>query len=564
MKYSNDHDVEQLLIQAAGRLPAPQKPVPVSPCMKQRAKQGFAGHLPGFLRQKPAARAAAVILMLLCLGTTTALAASPALREAVIRFFTSGAVEQPPIGLLNPDGEEASAADTSDRTAAAETAADETSPKETTAEQTAAERETGSSPSGERVQTAGSLTLVETPPLDSHFSALYVSSSDYLELIYTPSGTPLFCTRQGDAAPVYYALEGGTLREIVLAQQTLTASVQLGRLPGVMSYGGDTDFWRVELPPMEFTVSWQQYGDNILIDNSDTDYRFDIGSTFGGLEGDYDGRFYSRAIPGRSDVVQVFFNFDGQQTQYEYPFLLYLEDGRVDDPLADIDLSGWPCITELAISDDLLHATAQAGSSHDRLHPVSIDLRTGTVSEALPLTPPETDCFIWFPTGEHTLFYGVGSDAALDGYLYDAQSERSVLLFSGAASHTYEDGFARCYYDFIGGGFAIYYEEETVSLLNLRDGSFTLLEGVPASRNVDYFFNPDYTVLSIRFLREDGNTGRLGFIVPGTPDAAYFDRELPEGIHEESAGWYGPGGFMIRAADEARERYYLYLYEYKK
>lgn len=535
MKYSSNHDIEQLLIDSASRLPEPQKPVPISESMKKRTNTVLlALHT---LWQHSAWRAAMIALLVLCIGTTTALAASPELREAVIRFFTSGTVEQPPIDRLNTGTEGA--------------------------QETASGSFAYQNDPDPLVQTVGNLTLVQPAALDSHFSAFYASSNDYLELIHTPSGKPLFCTRPQDAAPSYYALEDGILREIVLESRTLTASVQLGQLPGVMGHDGRTDFWKVTLPVMEFTVSWQQYGDDILIDYSDTDYRFDIGSTFGGLQDDYDGRFYSRAIPGRSDVVQVFFNFDGQQTEYEYPFLVYLDTGRVSDPLAQIDLSAYPCITELAISDDLLHATAQAGDDHEHQHTLMIDLQTGVITEAASLMPPVADCYIWFPTGEHTLFYGAGSDDALDGYLYDSLTDRSTLLFSGAASYAYEDGFAERYYDFIGGGFAIYYEGESVFLLDLHDGSFTLLEGIPASRNIDFFFNPDFTVLSISFLREDGNTKRLGFIILKTREAVYFDRELPDGINEESASWYAPYGYMIQATDEARERWYLYLYCYE-
>ncbi len=527
MKYSQLREIESLLIRAADQLPGPQKPVPIASCMKRP------------VRPARPWRTVATVLLLLCLSATTALAASPQLRDAVIRFFTSGTVEQPPVDLLTPGS-------------AGETIAEETG--------SPAENDSVDGNPADRVQTVGSLTLVRPASLDTHFSAFYVSSDEYLEWIRTPSGIPLFGTRPDHASPVYYALENGVLQEIRLESHTLTASVRLGILPGVMGHGGEKDFWEVALPPMQFTVNWQQYGNDILIDNTDTDVRFDIGSTFGGLPADYDGRFYSRAIPGRGDVVQVFFNFDGQQTEYEYPFLLYLDDGRVSDPLAGIDLSAYPCITELALSDDLLHATAQAGADHEHLHPITIDLATGSVTESPLPEPPQADCYLWFPTGEHTLFYGVGGDDDLTGYWYDTESGRQTLLFSGAASRAYEDGFAESYYEFIGGGYAVYYEKDSVSLLDLHDGSSFLLEGVPNSRLTNFFFNPDFTVLSVTISAEDGRTQRLGFIVLETGEAAYFERELPDGIQEVSASWYAPGGYMIQAVDEARERYYLYLY----
>ena len=542
MKYSSIYEIEPLLIHAANQLPGPQKPVPVSACMKRPARPAFSW------------RAAVTVLLLLCLGASTALAASPKLRDAVVRFFTSGTVEQPPIDLLNPVPAGESPAQTDSQP--------ETRRRPDAKSQSPTDSQAENNTDNERVQTAGSLTLVQPAALDAHFSAFYVSSGDYLEWIRTPSGRPLFSTRSDHATPVYYALEDGILREIRLESHTLTASVQLGELPGVMGHDKETDFWKVALPPMEFTVNWQQYEEDILIDNTDTDIRFDIGSTFGGLSEDCDGRFYSRAIVGRSDVVQVFFNFDGQRTEYEYPFLLYLNDGRISDPLSGAELSAYPCITELAISDDLLHATARAGSDHDHLRPITIDLQTGSVTETAWPEPPADDCFLWFATGENTLFYGIGSDESLDGYFYDTESGQSTQLSAGAANRAYEDGFAERYYEFVGGGYVIYYEGDCVFLIDLHDGSSLLLEGVPNSRLVHFFFNPDFTVLSVTLSSEDGGTRRLGFIALKTQDAAYFERELPDGVREISASWYAPYGYLVQAIDEAKGRYYLYLYQY--
>ena len=543
MEYRHDFEIEKLLAEAAGRLPEPRKPVPVASSFWKLSSEKPPRLCLGMLFRAPVRRAAVIVLALLCVGTTTALAASPALREAVIRFFSFGTVERPPVEQMEETGKP---------------------PVEQMEETSEPAAETD--PEIGKVQTAGSLTLIQETALDSSFTASYASSSDYLELIHTPSGRLLFCTRPQDAPPVYYALEEEILREIPLESRRLTASVQLGRLPGVMGYDGRGDFWDVTLPAMEFTLEWRQYGSDILIDSSNTDFRFDIGSTFGGLEPDYDGRFYGRAFPGRSDVIQVFFNFDGQRTGYEYPFLLYPESGRVADPLAKADLSAWPCITGLTISDDLLHATAMAGTDHERQNPITIDLQSGEVSvtgEPADLAPPVSDCFLWFATGEHTLFYALGSDAALDGYLYDTQNGQSSLLFSDAASHTYERGFAERYYNFIGGGYAVLYEDPCVYLLDLHTGSSLLLEGISAEEETSFFFNADFTLLSVCTFGEDGNTKRLGFVLPETRKAASFDREPPSGIHETSAGWYGPYGYVIQAEDTERGRFYLYLYEYQ-
>lgn len=590
-------DIEKKLFAAAHRLPEPTRPLPISPAMKerqslsanqakttaqssrrtaqpiQRTKQPLRQRL-SILWNAPAWRAAVIALVILCVGTTTALAASPQLRQAVIRFLTSGTVEQPPVDILeSSDSYESDTVSSDDDTiSSGDTASDNPMAQEGSVPGSGTE---DMSASNEKppVQKVGSLTLTQTTTLDSHFTATYASSSDFLSLLKTPSGTPIFCTQPAEGVRTYYVVENGSLQELALEQRSLTASVQLQTLPGVMNHDGKTDLYKdLQLPTMDFTVFWQQYGMEVLIDNSETDYRFDIGSTFGvDLGWDYDGRFYSSAIPGRGDLIQVFFNLDGQQTGYHYPFLLDLTTGEVTDPLAEIDFSAYPCITDLRLADDLTHATAMAGSDHDHLHEILIDLTTGQIHSAAdseePTELPVSDCLVWFAVDEHLLFYATGSETAADGFLYDTRTQTATPLFTDAAQgyNLWDEGTFDRYFSTIGGGYLLYHEGNSVSLLDLHDGTWTLLEGIPVSHRVHYFFNNDFSVLSISIDDEDPDrflTERLCFLDMVTKEAWYFDRDLPQNVEETSHSWYSPYGYMITARNEETDTHYLYLYQY--
>lgn len=578
--------LEKALLRDAQRLPKPSKPVPVSPLMEKRRQRSPLKRWLSCLWYQPAWRTALLAVALLCAGATTVLAANPSLREAVIRFLTSGTVEEPPIEALTPgasagqadtdpsaSGSEASSAGPAASAASHTVSADDSGTSETDSGTSASDSDPdGSVPPG--TQTAGSLTLILPASLDSHITAMYVSSPDFLDMMHTPSGTALFCTAGEDGVPTYYRVEDSILEEIQLPSHSLTASLQPGRLPGLMSYGGDTASYEdLALPEMEFTVSWQQYGDDILIhevsiEDCWNNMRFDIEGTFGGdVGGDMDGGIDCRALAGQRDLIEVSLSLDYQTTEYSYPFLLDLNTGAVRDPLAAVDLSAYPCITDLRLSDDLTSATAMAGTDHDSLREITVDLTTGQCKEAPLYEAPVRDCLTWFPVSDHTFFYATGTEESADGFLYDSADQSSVPLFTDTVQGyaIWEDGFAERYFSCIGGGYILYYEGDAVFLLDLHDNSRTLLENIPVRHDVHYFFNPDFTVLSISIGDEDpdtADTSRLCFLDLGTKETWYFDRDLPEGIHETSAGWYSDYGYRIWAKNETTDYNYLYLYEY--
>ena len=558
-------EIEQQLKDAAARLPEPRRPVPVLPAPESGAKQTNRTKRcldRTSLLAHPIRRIAGIALILLGIGATTAFASSPALREAVVRLFASGVVEQPPIELLNPTDN--SGEQTQKESESADL--DESSFRESGGfwqsekENGTADIDKTEESVEDKVQTAGDLTIVQPVALDEHFSALYASSKNNLDLIQTPSGNWLFSVQGDDGVPVYYAVTDGRLEEITLRKQSLTAAVHPERLPGLMDDAQTS--YPISWPDMEFTVFWQRYGSDILLDDVEPGGRFDIGSTFGGVTDDYDGMFGCRAFPGRTDQIQVFLYLDSQRTDYCYPFLLNLDSGEVSDPLLGVDFSAYPCITELEIADDLKTATALAGENQGDLREITVDIATGRITEAVSLKPPVTDCYTWFATGEDTLFYGVGDDSSLDGYLYHTRTQSSTLLFSGAASHVYEEGFSERRYRLIGGGYAVYQEGENSFLVDLHDGTFTQMEGIPSGGEVHYFFNRDFTVLSIEAWEEETNTKRLAFLIPATGEAAWFSRKLPEQVEEYASFWSGPFCYAVRAREENDGRHYLYLYQY--
>lgn len=538
-QYKDCKDMEKKLQQAAKLLPEPSHPLALSPVMEERGRRRLFGRI-------PAVRAAVIALALLAMGSTAIFAAGPALQSALARFFSSGVTEELPIEALN--SEERSAT-----------------------EDAAKALNFGELSGNADRQTAGSLTLIQDVTLDAHITASYASSADYLTIEETPSGTPLFRTTAAGGKTAYYSVADGRLKEMDLEPQSVTAAVQPGTLPGIMTYGGSSEGYRgLTLPRMEFDVTWRQYGADILIDEEEAGGRFDIGSTCGvDLGNDYDGQFFYRAFPGREDIIQVLFLLDAQQTGYQYPFLLHLKTGEVSDPLAIADLSGWDCITELSIQPDLLTAEAMAGSSHEDLRKITVDLKTGEarVEEAYAGKPPADDCVFWFSVDSDTLFYVTGTEESGDGYLYDARTETSTVLFTDAASAPWNtgSGLAPRRWESIGYGYLAYYADETVSLFNLRDGGTkTVLEGLPISEHIDFFINAEASVLSIS--SHDGEsfgTSRLCLLDLKTMDAWYFDRELPEGVEEWTNYWNGEYGFVIEAKDEESGMNYVYLYQYR-
>ena len=551
-------EIERKLIDAATQLPGPVGSVPFSSHMKRQYAENSRRH-PSHLRHMPAWQAALLVITLFFLVSATALAASPELRAAVVRFFSFGTVEVPPTDLQDPL--ETMGTDQFQGAGTTDISSDTTDDSSRGADQNQEIL---------AVQSAGSLTLTRTVTLDAHFVATYASSPDFLKLINTPSGSLLFSTRtEGSDTPSYYGLVDGILTEFTLEPQTISASVNLSNLTGIMSHGGDTASYRnLPLPEMTFSVVWQQYGDDILINDyaTESEHRFDIGSTYGvDLGDDYDGFFSYWAFPGYSDIIQVSFYLDSQRTEYSYPFLLNLTTGQVSDPLAQIDLSAYACITGLTFTDDLAQVTAMAGKDHDHLKEIMINLADGTITESTTPQPPVDDCLFWFTTGENTVFYTIGSyEEGMDGFLYNSQSQTTTTLFTDALYNynAWEEGYGQRFFNTIGGGYCIYYEDDTVYLMNLQDGSRTLLEGVPMAKNVQFFFNLEYNLLEFDLKSEEGQAIRLGFIDPKKGEAWYFDREMVETIHETSAHWFSKYGYCITATDESTGTRYLYLYEY--
>lgn len=488
-------------------------------------------------------RAAAVIIAILVLGGATAVAASPGLREAIIRFLSGGEAEKVPFELLEPTH----------------------APGQPS-------QETASIEPGTPVA-LGNITFLQAPAADGHFTAAYISSPGWLEALRTPSGRLIFCTQDSAGeGRTYYRLADGRLEMSTPELCQREGSVKPGSLPGVMSHDGSREYSFVTLPEMAFQAAWQQLGEDIIINDSESQYSFDIGSTFGGtkdgasIEGMYDGRFSFAPINGDTEWIQVSFLFDPQLTEYSYPFLFNLRTGEVSDPLSGVDLSAYPCITELAILPGRKSASAMAGDSHDSLKKIFIDLVSGTVTEQTeepPLTAPVPSCHYSMSTGGHTVFYTLGDDTSVDGYLYDGETQTSRVLFRGAAwGYIWDYGFSDTYIRLIGGNHAVYYREpeNEVYLMNLADGEMRLLEGVPASHDVSFLWNGEHTLLSISINSKDA-APRLAFYAPDAENAWYFDREQHDGILERSAGWYSEYGYLISAASDGGMNY-LYLYQY--
>jgi hypothetical protein len=515
-------EMEKRLRNMAEALPEADFELKISPVMTDRKKKSAPLVWAG--------RAAVFVLLFSIAGSVTVFAASPSFRERIIHFFTNHVTEEIPLGKVEDS------------------------------EITEEENEVYSP------ITVGNVTLLQNRKLDEHFTASYLSSPDYMDMVWTPSGKLLFYSQNEESGQrTYYRIENGSLESVSPKTCQATGSVLLQKLPGIMENGKNLD---VNLPEMTFTAEWQQYGEEIIVIN-DNRRRFDIGETFGGtvdgktMVGEYDGEFYTSAFPGDSEWIQVYFAFDAQRTDYQYPFLFNVVTGEIQDPIADADLSKYACVTELTISDDKKTATAMAGDDPDHQKEITIDLQSGSITEKQEPAAPVSDCYISFATSDHTVFYATGTDESMSGYLYDSDSDETTELFKdiawGKMWANVDEAVA-----LIGGNYAAHYnyKENKAYLLNLEDGSEMLLEGVPTDSTVNFFWNEEKTVLSISFLSVDGNTKRLAFFIPGADHAWYFDRADNENVQEIMACWYGEYGYLIQGSSQEEDEWYLFLYEY--
>ncbi len=247
--------------------------------------------------------------------------------------------------------------------------------------------------------------------------------------------------------------------------------------------------------------------------------------------------------------------------------------GQVEDPLASVDLSDYPCLTGMCYQN-VGQVTAKAGKDHDSLRDIIIDVTTGIVTEADTDTkaePPVKDCLYWYPTGEHTLFYTVGADESMSGYTYDDRTEISTELFTEAArGYVWDEGFSEKYFAPVGNPYGLYYVGEEIYMMDLRDGSQMLLEGIRPSHSQNFLMNAAGTLLTISESKmtedgEDAYISRLAFVSMETGEAWYFDRSEPMNqIHEDGAKMFAeaPNDYVMTARAKDGEAYYLYLYRF--
>ncbi len=519
-----------------------------------------------------AGRAAVIVLAAFLFGGTAAMAASPELRQAVIAFFTSGVREGIPYEEIEGGrGENEGAFSVGESEGASDSAENEGASGSGESEEASGGGDVDLTVSMDNFSvTVGDLTLTQECVLDQHIKAIYASSDQFLGVTNTASGRSLIYTRNTESGETtYYQIADGQVRMVSPVAHSREGSVSLGSLPGVMKRDeGENEYPRIVLPEMRFTVKWQELDGEVLLLDSGNE-RFDIGDTFGGtldgesIAGMYDGRFGVSTLRGESDWVVVHFHFDGQITWYSYPFLFNLQTGEVKDPLRAIDLSAYPCITELAIRGDGTQVTAMAGENHDSLRGIEIDLESGAVTEEPFLEPPVKDCFTFSTTSDHTVFYMVGEQESVDGFIYDTETGETKELFQGAAAgYVWDYGFADTYIRLIGHHYGVYYKEpeNEVYLLDMVDGDMSLLEGIPANHRVHFFWNNEGTLLSIT-VREESGEEKLAFYLPGTEKAWYLDRDRPEEIKDKESYWCSEYGYCREASSEDG-RNYLYMYEF--
>ena len=535
----DDFDMEKRLKSAAEGMPVNETELKISPVMAERRRER---RLFGRFKNNAGFRSAVIALLIAVGGTSTVMAASPQIRSAIAKFFTSGITEVVPTEELNI-GQKADADAQTDG-------------------------DTNVLSGEETVFFADGIKLIHDVTLDEHFSVDYIGSDSFEEIITLSSGKELLCkyiNGEFESSRKYFDLSledtpDKPLQEVEVQTLEFRGSVSLQNLKGIYSADGDYDNFAPD--EIEVAFEYEKYEDDLLVNS------FDASLDTDDAEHDYD--MYINTIDGQADVVEAVLMIDAQMTNYQYPFIINLNTGEVSDLLSKVDLSGYACVTELYISDDLKTATARAGDSFEKLVNISIDIETGEIKEepdAYEAIPEE--CEYGFYVDEDTLFYVVEAEGteygeSETGYLYNVNSGEKTTVFDGASNKLYSEG--ECFWESLGGGYIALYEDNALQIIRLSDGGervYLTEITYDDPQSVQMLLNTDGSLLSIE-VYENGSTGakRMYMLDTESFEVWYFDRDVEEGIEEVASFWRGKNCFVTEAEDSESGMYYNYIYLY--
>jgi len=278
-----------------------------------------------------------------------------------------------------------------------------------------------------------------------------------------------------------------------------------------------------------------------------------------------------RGIPGRTDAALLYISQGRQLDFRQYPLLLHLDTGEVEDILAGTGVDELGSAAEFDWSADLSRVII---NTNDGLATYLCDRNAGTLTE---LTPPgdaeevsaafagEDALLLFTPTWTENAGYTAGSCWTYDlttGEVTQTLAEEPIYREEGPGAMFF--GNRHC---------VRVREDHTVSVLDLLTGTETPVENFTLDELGEFSSNPAGTKL-LYYVRDAGLKG-LGIAQIGVLDLEQgtftaFDREGYETLREVSLGWFDDDRILIHAVSRddsgtlsyLSEAHYFLLYQF--
>ena len=273
----------------------------------------------------------------------------------------------------------------------------------------------------------------------------------------------------------------------------------------------------------------------------------------------YDSRdvpWYAAAIPGRTDAVLLYVSRGSQADYEQYPFLLQLETGEVEDFLAGTGI-GELDANSYRFSDDMSRVLVYSRADWDA------DTETGTkrtyycepgmstVVDVADLSGTDAESAAFAADG--TLVLSRSSQGHVTVWNYDPASGETKLVLDGVPEYSGSGSYgllnSNCQY-------SVYIDADGgADAIDLATGERRRIEGFSAAQGCCFMPNSSNTKL----LYSGSGFNTLGVLDPVAGTFISFDREVAEGVSEDILSWYEDEYVMIGGtAADGGAVFYLY------
>lgn len=275
----------------------------------------------------------------------------------------------------------------------------------------------------------------------------------------------------------------------------------------------------------------------------------------------YDSRdvpWYAASIPGRTDAVLLYVSRGSQADYEQYPFLLQLETGEVEDFLAGTGVDGLELANNYSFSPgnrqlfvtcgDVLLGTRECWY---------FDFESGALIDAKNLAGEEINTGWFASDGTLLLYKGDDENNTVTYWAYDTGTSKTTLTLDRARvirdiEENSTDGAI------IAGNYAVYVDSERhAEVIDLTTGERRPVEGFAFNDGDSFMANSAGTKL-VYYNYEDGWTS-LGVLDLISGGFVSFDREAAEGVSEDILSWYDDEYIQIGGtAADGGAVFYLY------